>query len=194
MKVWKILLLLVFCTSAAHADDLTRIIQEDLTAMGYDVGEASGEKTIQTAIAISQFQAEYDLEVTGEPSPQLAGIIKAKMNRPAASQTTPIPTATATPATVPAPSPETLQAAQQQCLQQKYEAAQKSQQTKRGIGSLISAVGRVAGQTGDTELASDISSTSSDIYNANATASDLSSAAKDLGLTESDVEACRNPL
>ena len=192
MKVWKILLLLVFCTSAALADDLTKIIQEDLTAMGYDAGEASGENTIQTAIAISQFQAEYDLEVTGEPSPQLAGIIKAKMNRPAAGQAA--PAATATPAAAPAPSPETLQAAQQQCLQQKYEAAQKSQQTKRGIGSLISAVGRAAGQTGNTETAADIASASSDLYNANATASDLSSAAKDLGLTESDVEACRNPL
>ena len=93
MKVWKILLLLVFCTSAVHADDLTKIIQEDLTALGYDAGEASGERTVQTAIAISQFQAEYDLEVTGEPSPQLAGIIKAKMKKPAASQATATSTA-----------------------------------------------------------------------------------------------------
>ena len=192
MKVWRILLLLVFCTNAVHADDLTKIIQEDLTAMGYEAGEASGERTVQTAIAISQFQAEYDLEVTGEPSPQLAGIIKAKMKKPAASQAT--ATSTAAPAAAPAASPESLQAAQQQCLQEKYESAQKSQQTKRGIGSLISAVTRTAGQTGSSELAADISQTSSDVYNANATASDLSSAAKDLGLTESDIEACRNPL
>lgn len=192
MKVWRILLLLVFCTNAVHADDLTKIIQEDLAAMGYDVGEASGERTVQTAIAISQFQAEYDLEVTGEPSPQLAGIIKAKMKKPAASQAT--ATSTAAPAAAPAASPESLQAAQQECLQEKYESAQKSQQTKRGISSLISAVTRTAGQTGSSELAADISQTSSDVYNANATASDLSSAAKDLGLTESDIEACRNPL
>jgi hypothetical protein len=192
MKVWRILLLLVFCTNAVHADDLTRIIQEDLAAMGYDVGEASGERTVQTAIAISQFQAEYDLEVTGEPSPQLAGIIKAKMKKPAASQGT--ATSTAAPAAAPAASPESLQAAQQECLQEKYESAQKSQQTKRGISSLISAVTRTAGQTGNSELAADISQTSSDVYNASATESDLSSAAKDLGLTESDIEACRNPL
>jgi hypothetical protein len=192
MKVWRILLLLVFCTNAVHADDLTKIIQEDLAAMGYDVGEASGERTVQTAIAISQFQAEYDLEVTGEPSPQLAGIIKAKMKKPAASQAT--ATSTAAPAAAPAASPESLQAAQQECLQEKYESAQKSQQTKRGISSLISAVTRTAGQTGSSELAADISQTSSDVYDANATASDLSSAAKDLGLTESDIEACRNPL
>ena len=41
--------------------------------------------------------------------------------------------------------------------------------------------------------ASAVAEASADIYTAGAVASDLESAAKDLGLTESDLEACRNP-
>lgn len=172
---------------ATWADDLTKMIQEDLTTLGYEIGEINGETTIPTVVAISKFQAEHDLDVTGEVTPQLAGIIKANMSKPAASQD-------AEPAAAAAPSPEALQAAQQQCLMEHYAAAQESQKKKRGISSLLSAVTRTASQTGISEMAADISSASSDLYNANATASDLSSAAKDLGLTEDQVEACRNPL
>jgi hypothetical protein len=53
----------------------------------------------------------------------------------------------------------------------------------------MSAVGRVAGRLGGA----DISQTIGDAYSANATAEDLAAAAKDLGLTESDLEECRNP-
>jgi hypothetical protein len=172
---------------ATWADDLTKMIQEDLTTLGYEIGEINGETTIPTVVAISKFQAEHDLDVTGEVTPQLAGIIKANMSKPAAGQT-------AEPAAAPTPSPEALQAAQQQCLTEHYAAAQESQKKKRGISSLLSAVTRTASQTGNSKMAADISSASSDLYNANATASDLSSAAKDLGLTEDQVEACRNPL
>ena len=55
----------------ATADDLTRNIQKELLALGYDPGATDGKMTTQTAIAISRFQAEQGLEVTGEPTPEL---------------------------------------------------------------------------------------------------------------------------
>ena len=54
----------------------------------------------------------------------------------------------------------------------------------------MSAVTRTAMQGGNYDLAR----TTSDVYNASATADDLAAAAKDLGLTEDDIAACENPL
>ena len=164
------------------ADELTQIIQQDLAALGYDVGEADGELTTKTAIAISKFQAENGLEVTGEASPQLAGIIKSKSS-PKLDKA-----AEAKPA-----DPAALQAAQQACLQQKVAERQQAQKTKRGLGSLMSAIGRTAAQVGGADVSSEVAKASSDMYAANATAEDLQRAAEDLGLTEDDIEACRNP-
>ena len=172
----------------AQADELTEIVQKDLVALGYDPGNIDGEMSTETAIAISAFQAEHGLDVTGKPTPQLAGIIKSTIknrNNPSGATYT---QASAAPATDPA----ALDAARQACLQEKIQAAQASQQKKRGFGSLMRAVGRTASRLGG-DAAQDIAQASRDIYDVNATASDLESAAKDLGLTESDIEACRNP-
>ena len=65
----------------ASADALTQMIQQDLTALGYSTGGTDGEMNVQTAVAISQFQAENGLDVTGEASPQLAGVIKSKVGQ-----------------------------------------------------------------------------------------------------------------
>jgi len=78
---------------------------------------------------------------------------------------------------------------QQACLQAKVDKAQAAQKTKRGFGSLLNAASRVAGMMGSQDLAK----TAGDVYSANATAEDLSSAARDLGLTEDDIESCKNP-
>jgi peptidoglycan hydrolase-like protein with peptidoglycan-binding domain len=173
------------------ADDLTRMIQEDLTALGFETGGTSGEMSTATAVAISRFQAENGLEVTGEATPQLAGIVKAAKNKGYVPSSNAAAAAQAPPG--PGSDPATLQAAQQACLQQKMAAAQAANKKKRGIGSLVRAVSRTASQFGNSEVARDISQTTSDVYNVNATASDLESAAKDLGLTTDDVEECRNP-
>ncbi|MGD8385069.1 MAG: peptidoglycan-binding protein [Lysobacterales bacterium] len=183
---------------AVSADDLTQMIQEDLSAMGYDTGGKSGEMNTKTAIAISKFQAEHDLDVTGEPSPQLAGILRAAKNDkyvPAGSQAPKAsPAAPATQAAQPATTDvEALRAAQQACLKEKMEAAQKKNKKKRGFGRLMSAVSRVAGHFGNSKLTRTIAETSYEVYDANATAEDLKSAAKDLGLTQDEVEECRNP-
>jgi hypothetical protein len=83
-----------------------------------------------------------------------------------------------------------VQSAQQACLQQKIADAQKAQETaqkKRGLGSLMRAVSRLGGN----EIAQKVTEVQGDLYNINATVSDLESAARDLGLSEADVEGCR---
>jgi len=100
--------------------------------------------------------------------------------------------ATQSPAVASAPAASAdadLKAAQQACLQEKMEAAQAAQQKKRGFGRLMSAATRAAGRYGGIEA----HQTMGDVYTATATADDVSQAAKDLGLTESDIEDCRGP-
>lgn len=262
----------------AGADELTAIIQTDLQTLGYEPGSTDGEMTVQTAIAISKFQAENSLEVTGEASPQLAGVIKAAMKNggqlppqapPAATAAAPVPQAAPAqqsqapqsgsafgaiagavapsmmqgmvsgatgidpaalqmltggqaqqnaeidpeamaamqaqmaqmmggatgvdPATIQAVQMEAMQQqaaeAQQACLQEKIadaQAAQESQQRRRGLGSLMRAVSRLGGD----EIAASVADASAEVANANAAINDLESAARDLGLTEEEVASC----
>lgn len=86
-------------------------------------------------------------------------------------------------------SSEALSSAQQACLEEKVAEARESQQKRRGLGRLMGAVGRTAARFGGNSVAR----AARDLYDANATAEDLAAAARDLGLTESDIEACKNP-
>jgi hypothetical protein len=61
--------------------DLTQSVQNMLRALGYDPGAADGQLSTETIIAISQFQAEKGLGVTGEVTPQLVGILAAEVDR-----------------------------------------------------------------------------------------------------------------
>lgn len=85
-------------------------------------------------------------------------------------------------------SPDAAKAAQEACLREKIEKAQAAQLKKRGVGKLLGAVGRAASMLGET----DIARTMNDLYAANATAADLSDAARDLGLTEDEIAECGN--
>jgi peptidoglycan hydrolase-like protein with peptidoglycan-binding domain len=184
---------LVSLPGLAVADELTQIIQRDLVSLGYDPGNTDGEATMATVVAISRFQAEHGLEVTGEPSPQLAGVIKAAIRQgtqPAAPPATRQATAAATPSV---PDATALRAAQQACLQQKAAEAQEAQQRRRGMARLARAVTRTASRLGGDDFSRDVADLSRDVYDANAIASDFKGAAEDLGLSESDIEACRNP-
>ncbi|HSG63867.1 MAG TPA: peptidoglycan-binding domain-containing protein [Gammaproteobacteria bacterium] len=67
-------------SSALMTDDLTESAQNMLQALGYDTGNTDGELSVETTIAISQFQAEQGLEVTGEVTPQLLGILAAAVD------------------------------------------------------------------------------------------------------------------
>jgi peptidoglycan hydrolase-like protein with peptidoglycan-binding domain len=161
-------------TGTERGDDLTIMVQQHLTSLGYDPGNTNGELSTATIVAISQFQAENDLEVTGEVSPQLAGILAAKASDQEDSARM---------------SPAELQAAQEACLQEKIAEAEAAQKKKRGFGSLLSGVGRVAAQMGNAGMGGYVG----DVYQAGATADDFAQAAKDLGLTEEDVAECENP-
>lgn len=100
------------------------------------------------------------------------------------------PVAPVTAASAPAQGSDAeLQAAQQACLQEKMAAAESAKKKKRGFGRLLGAATRAAGRFGGV----DVHQTMGDVYTANATAEDVSAAAKDLGLTESDIEDCANP-
>lgn len=59
------------------AGNLLQRIQVDLTTLGYQPGNTDGVMDTMTTVAISQFQAEQGLAVTGEPSEQLASTLAA---------------------------------------------------------------------------------------------------------------------
>lgn len=64
-----------------YSDNLTQMVQRHLQALGYDPGNTDGTGSVETTIAISQFQAEKGMDVTGEVSPQLAGVLSAEVDR-----------------------------------------------------------------------------------------------------------------
>ena len=70
-------------TSLGAAPDTSRslvqMIQTSLATLGYQPGPATGELTKATVVAISRFQAEKGMEVTGQATPQLAGILQAEV-------------------------------------------------------------------------------------------------------------------
>jgi len=177
----------------AYCDDLAKMVQEDLITLGYDPGQANGEVSTKTIIAVAKFQTEHNLEPTGEITPQLAGVIKAAITQ----QKNPVASTQPAKATQSQPPPEldqtSLKERQQACLQEKAAAAKQANSMKQGFSKLFSAISRTTSQFGSPEVAGQISSTTSDIYSVDATMTDLEGAAKDLGLSESDVEACRNP-
>ena len=55
-------------------------VSNHLQALGYDTG-SGGSSDLYTAIAISQFQAERGMAVTGEASPQLLGILSSEVDQ-----------------------------------------------------------------------------------------------------------------
>jgi len=167
--------------ATAAADDLLKTIEADLSALGYDTGPVDGEKSVETEIAISQFQADNNLPVTGEASPQLAGVIKSKMNG--------APVAAAQPMTE-----AERQAAEQSCLERKIEEARTRQKQKKGFMSLVRTVTNAASRYGgNSEVAQDVVTTSREISKANATINDVQQTARDLGVSEDDIEACKQP-
>ena len=188
------ILVCILISQTSVADDLTAMIQVDLVNLGYEVDNTGGDLTIQTVIAISKFQAENEMEVTGEATPQLAGILSARVDKQSDNAAE-----SATPESGPDPveavaedpvDAETLRLAQEACIQEKVAEAEAKRKKQSGLNSLMSAVSRSAGQLGNE----DVAASTRDIYTASATAADLSSAAKDLGVTEDDLEACKNPL
>jgi peptidoglycan hydrolase-like protein with peptidoglycan-binding domain len=190
---WKWIILFFILASGytvtASSDELTQIVQQDLSTLGYDPGQVDGEPSTKTIIAVSTFQSEQGMEVTGEITPQLAGVIKAAITKQGSS----VNSAQVAPAVRPKQAAADLKARQDACLQDKVEAARRSSQTKSGLGKLFSAVSRSASSYGGGEVATQVSTTATDASSINATITDLEGAAKDLGISQSDIDACKNP-
>jgi peptidoglycan hydrolase-like protein with peptidoglycan-binding domain len=162
--------------SAAGGDPLVQSIQRDLIALGYDPGGANGELSTPTIVAISKFQAENGLEVTGEATPQLAGILAAKRDAAGSAGA--------------GAKPQSLEEAQKVCLQQKIDAVKKK---KRAFGRVMKAAANSASRYGGSQVSSEVEKASQEAYKVDATAKDLEEAADAMGLSKEDVEACRNP-
>ena len=173
-------------------DELTQIVQQDLTALGYDTGGTDGTASTKTIIAVSRFQSEHNLEVTGEITPQLAGIIKAAMSRQSGAANAASAPAVATTQVSPQQAQAELKARQEACLQEKVESAKQTAQLKSGLNKLLGAVSRTASRFGGGEVATQIFTTTSDASSIDATITDLEGAAKDLGISQSDIDACKN--
>lgn len=185
---------LTMSLNAMAADpELVKMAQKELIALGYEPGNIQGEVDTQTTVAVSKFQAENDMDVTGEITPQLIGALRASKNKGSQTAATSAAPATAAPGQMPQQQQLTLQQRQQACLQEKYAAAQERQKKKRGMMRLLRAAARTSGRWGSGDLSRNIGQISSDVYSATATADDLQQAGKDLGLTDDEMEECRNP-
>ncbi len=194
---WKpvLMVFVLACTQAglSFADELTQIVQQDLATLGYDPGSLDGSPTTKTIIAVSRFQSEHNMEVTGEITPQLAGVIKAAISQKNSLADSTRTAVAAQGEMTPAETQADLKARQQACLQKKVDDARQASQMKSGFSKLFSAASRTASHFIGGETAAQISTTTSDVYSVDATFTDLQGAAKDLGISESDVEACQNP-
>ncbi|MGD8824883.1 MAG: peptidoglycan-binding domain-containing protein [Myxococcales bacterium] len=164
--------------SAERGDPLVQSIQHDLIALGYDPGEANGEMSTPTIVAISKFQAENGLDVTGDATPQLAGILAAKRDAAGSAGASP------------GANTQSLEEARAACLQEKIDAAKKK---KRAFGRVMKAAANTASRYGGSNVASEVEKASQEAYKVDATAKDVEEAADALGLSKADVEACRNP-
>jgi hypothetical protein len=67
-------------SAALQGANLAETAKNYLQVLGYDTGAGGGEMNIETTIAISQFQAENGMEATGEVTPQLIGLLAAKVD------------------------------------------------------------------------------------------------------------------
>ena len=96
-----------------------------------------------------------------------------------------------TTATPPATGGGDLATRQQACLEEAAKAAEQTQSAKtktKGIGRLMGKMARTANRLG---ISNKLGGVSRDIYDANATATDVADIADELGITEDDVERCR---
>lgn len=167
---------------APGGDDVLRMVQENLAALGYETGNTDGIESTETTIAISQFQAAEGMEVTGKPSPQLAGILAAKTSGSGSSA-----------AGSSADDAAALEAARQECLKNKIAEAEEAKKKKKGFGKLLGSVARTTARYATGDFSSDVARVTNEVYKADATAKDMADAAEALGLSEDDIAACQNP-
>lgn len=159
---------------ATAGDDLTRRIQRDLVALGYEPGSINGEMSVDTAVAISRFQAENGLEVSGEVSPQLAGILAARVGAMRDGGQ-----AAAAPATAAGQAAAPPSASAQSGADCVPKAAEEASDASRNASRLARAGGRLFSRFGGDEARAQVA-------DATATAADVAEVAD----VVSDLTAC----
>jgi hypothetical protein len=152
-----------------------------------NMGSGGGFQMVTTVDSIRVGETPEDVSPGSAAARGPAGAPGSMASRPGEP---PMPVQAPPAETTPARDPAALKTAQQACLAQKVQQAKATQKKKSALGSLMSAVSRTASQFG----VNNIGKVTSDVYSANASASDIASAAKDLGLTEDDIAACQNPM
>lgn len=65
---------------AGAETSLLRMVQEHLATLGYAPGNTNGDLDKGTVVAITQYQAAKGIEITGQASPQLAGMLAADVD------------------------------------------------------------------------------------------------------------------
>lgn len=82
---------------------------------------------------------------------------------------------------------------QQACIEDAAKSAEEARSAKKktkGFGRLLGKMSRTANRLG---ISNKLGGASRDIYDANATANDVADIANELGISEDDVERCRDP-
>jgi Putative peptidoglycan binding domain len=165
-----VLALFVLVSSASWADDATKTVQKDLVALGYDPGSIQGDATLQTSAAISKFQADNGLQVTGAVTPQLVEALSAKVDQLRHGTA---PTTTASAAT-PAPT-TTAKEQKNDCTQTVAKAANETGKKARAIERLALSLHRLSGNSN-----SQTAQAAAEVADKTSAAADAASAAHDL--------------
>lgn len=103
------------------------------------------------------------------------------------------PAAAPTASAPPASGDGDLAARQQACIEEAAKAAEQANSAKtktKGFGRLLGKISRTANRMG---ISNKLGGASREIYDANATATDIEDIATELGITEDDVERCKDP-
>jgi hypothetical protein len=67
-------------TPLSTDEELLQFIQRHLLTLGYDPGNTDGQLTKTTVVAITRYEADNGMDVTGQATPQLAGILSAAVD------------------------------------------------------------------------------------------------------------------
>ena len=192
------LLAIVVAATPALADELTLSVEQDLTRLGYGTGEADGEETVETVIAIAKYQAEHNFEITGEVTQELVQALSATErvgDAPAIAALQPDPSAAVV------VSEAGLRAAREACLKDKMLVA-RATKSNEGLNEdlkdeMIDQAARMAIQASNLGLLQQVygvysqwdSRSESDAPKESETGAIASS----LGISEDDVTACQRP-
>jgi len=186
MRSCLVALFLLGVTFAGHGSDderqLTKSIQQDLRALGYEVDNLDGTLSMQTRIAIGAAEERYQMAVTGNPSFDLA----VKMQADTHAQKQGLSTGTADAGT-PLQETETANppAPNAECLQK-----QVNENRKKRTSTIASAGSRLLQRFGNEDVIDSLDEVTQDAAAIIDTSDDVKTIAQELGLTEDEVRKC----